>query len=248
MCNEADGRPSTRCSTSTISQVLSLAVVQIADFGLSRQLKAQTISTATYGTVRVDSPSCLPGSSTQAICLAVALLQSHILTPVPIAESSREVCVALAMPQGDDAVTGCSASALSVGLLMICTRLQVTHMPPELMLQQKLTTAADVFSFGVLLWEVCATACRSWPISTTSSCKSRALLGLLTGCISASSGFPCRGDVMSHTLMHPVHSTADGQQRPGVGGHDSHAGHHESRPGAPAPAVARARTPGHQGA
>jgi serine/threonine protein kinase len=60
---------------------------KIADFGLSRQLKAQTISTATYGTV--------------------------------------------------------------------------THMPPELMLQQKLTTAADVFSFGVLLWEM-ANSAQAW--------------------------------------------------------------------------------------
>ena len=40
----------------------SCAVVQIADFGLSRQLKAQTISTATYGTVRIQTP-ILPGNS-----------------------------------------------------------------------------------------------------------------------------------------------------------------------------------------
>lgn len=32
--------------------------------------------------------------------------------------------------------------------------LQVTHMPPELVLEQRLTTASDVFSFGVLLWEM----------------------------------------------------------------------------------------------
>jgi serine/threonine protein kinase len=60
---------------------------KVADFGLSRQLKAQSICTATYGTV--------------------------------------------------------------------------THMPPELMLAQRLTTASDVFSFGVLLWEM-ANSAQAW--------------------------------------------------------------------------------------
>lgn len=39
-------------------------------------------------------------------------------------------------------------------------------MPPELMLQQQLTTAADVFSFGVLLWEVHTCHCTLLQIST----------------------------------------------------------------------------------
>jgi Protein tyrosine and serine/threonine kinase len=67
----------------------------------------------------------------------------------------RELYLASVLPSRvTDAATGCSARVLSKSSFMICTPLQVTHMPPELMLQQKLTTAADVFSFGVLLWEV----------------------------------------------------------------------------------------------
>lgn len=31
----------------------------------------------------------------------------------------------------------------------------VTHMPPELLMEGKLTKAADVFAFGVLLWSMC---------------------------------------------------------------------------------------------
>jgi hypothetical protein len=75
------------------SEVRLLAVVQIADFGLSRQLKAQTISTATYGTVRVDSPSCLPGSSTQAMLpgsCSVAESHPHFQSRSP---SLAEKCV-----------------------------------------------------------------------------------------------------------------------------------------------------------
>lgn len=35
-------------------------MLQIADFGLSRELKSQTISTVTYGTVRPMSPLLPP--------------------------------------------------------------------------------------------------------------------------------------------------------------------------------------------
>ena len=34
---------------------------------------------------------------------------------------------------------------------------QVTHMPPELLSEGRLSKAADVYSFGVMLWEMCAT-------------------------------------------------------------------------------------------
>ena len=34
--------------------------------------------------------------------------------------------------------------------------LQVTHMPPELLSEGRLSKAADVYSFGVMLWEMCA--------------------------------------------------------------------------------------------
>jgi serine/threonine protein kinase len=37
----------------------------------------------------------------------------------------------------------------------------VTHMPPELLTEGKLSKAADVFAFGVLLWEM-ATGSRAW--------------------------------------------------------------------------------------
>lgn len=30
----------------------------------------------------------------------------------------------------------------------------VTHMPPELLMEGKLTKSADVYAFGVLLWEM----------------------------------------------------------------------------------------------
>jgi Protein tyrosine and serine/threonine kinase len=32
--------------------------------------------------------------------------------------------------------------------------LQVTHMPPELLSEGQLSKAADVYSFGVMLWEL----------------------------------------------------------------------------------------------
>lgn len=32
--------------------------------------------------------------------------------------------------------------------------LQVTHMPPELLTEGHLSKAADVYSFGVMLWEM----------------------------------------------------------------------------------------------
>ena len=79
----------------------SCAVVQIADFGLSRQLKVQTISTATYGTVRINSPSCL-GSATHMTCLAATLLGScHPRKGIPSATSSRGLCLLSALPSPD---------------------------------------------------------------------------------------------------------------------------------------------------
>lgn len=30
----------------------------------------------------------------------------------------------------------------------------VTHMPPELLMEGRLTNAADVYSFGMLMWEI----------------------------------------------------------------------------------------------
>ena len=33
---------------------------------------------------------------------------------------------------------------------------QVTHMPPELIIDGKMSKSADVYAFGVLLWELCA--------------------------------------------------------------------------------------------
>ena len=36
------------------------------------------------------------------------------------------------------------------------TLVQVTHMPPELLTEGKMSKAADVYAMGVLLWELCA--------------------------------------------------------------------------------------------
>ena len=35
---------------------------------------------------------------------------------------------------------------------------QVTHMPPELITEGKMSKAVDVYGFGVLLWELCVPA------------------------------------------------------------------------------------------
>ena len=35
---------------------------------------------------------------------------------------------------------------------------QVTHMPPELITEGKMSKAVDVYGFGVLLWELCVCA------------------------------------------------------------------------------------------
>ena len=35
-----------------------------------------------------------------------------------------------------------------------CCRRQITHMPPELINEGKMSKAVDVYGFGVLLWEV----------------------------------------------------------------------------------------------
>ena len=59
---------------------MGTSVLQVADFGLSRQAASTTVDTDTYGTV--------------------------------------------------------------------------THMPPELLMEGKLTKSADVYAFGVLLWEM----------------------------------------------------------------------------------------------
>jgi serine/threonine protein kinase len=42
----------------------------------------------------------------------------------------------------------------AVGLMTSTTLLQVTHMPPELLSEGRLSKAADVYSFGVMLWEM----------------------------------------------------------------------------------------------
>ena len=39
-------------------------------------------------------------------------------------------------------------------MLCFCITLQVTHMPPELLAEGKISKAADVYSFGVMLWEM----------------------------------------------------------------------------------------------
>ena len=35
---------------------------------------------------------------------------------------------------------------------------QMTHMPPELIIEGKMSKAVDRYSFGVVLWELCAPA------------------------------------------------------------------------------------------
>ena len=37
---------------------------------------------------------------------------------------------------------------------------QITHMPPELLREGKMSKAADVYAMGVLMWELCAPAAR----------------------------------------------------------------------------------------
>ena len=32
---------------------------------------------------------------------------------------------------------------------------QVTHMPPELIVDGKMSKAVDVYAYGVILWELC---------------------------------------------------------------------------------------------
>lgn len=48
-----------------------------------------------------------------------------------------------------------------VCLVAVQTFGTVTHMPPELLMEGKLTYAADVFAFGVLLWSM-FTSLRPW--------------------------------------------------------------------------------------
>lgn len=72
--------PSHVMSNKGIARQTEALLMQVADFGLSRQAESQTVDTDTYGTV--------------------------------------------------------------------------THMPPELLMEGKLTKSADVYAFGVLLWEM----------------------------------------------------------------------------------------------
>lgn len=124
-------------------QTLCLNPVQVSDFGLSHVMDA--ISAANGEAPQPTAPHAAAAANTS---------QEHGATAHACSDSSDTVAAADAAA----AVSGCDVG--SAGGLSLCQQPvqprfgALSHAAPELIRGQLLSKASDVYSIGVLLWEL----------------------------------------------------------------------------------------------
>lgn len=121
--------------------------LQISDFGLSRELKtAAGLHTKTYGTVTHSACST-------AAAAAGPLPFANFTLPSSICSASTALSLIRHTREKGYIIGWCSNDAFGTEYGN-CEKILLTAVPPELLLDNKLTTASDVFAYGVLLFEL----------------------------------------------------------------------------------------------